>query len=186
MLCNCSHPTLALLGHDALGHTIGATLTRCGYGDASPAELGSLSDGDVLRLPLAGPAFLERFRAAYGGVRDAPRSRPRRTRLPPRPAPADRSSCGCSTELIDLGHDTLGHRVSNVFARAGLFAGSERTLAVMTDDELGWHNGVGAVATARVRERLGHPSVVVDLRSFDGGRSEPVDEVAGRDAERVG
>lgn len=174
MPCHCSDPTLAPLGHDAVGHAVAATLVRGGLDRHGPAGLAALSDSDVLALANAGPVFLERFRAAYGGERSAPRRRPTRPDRQRRAAPADRAACGCPADLLDLGHDIEGHRIANVLARSGLLAASEPSVAVMSDDELRWLSGIGPGAVARIRRRLAPPPAAgLDLVRYDSERSKP-------------
>jgi hypothetical protein len=113
-----------------------------GWLDRDPAELAALTDDDLLALPSVGPVALARFRGVYGGGSPGHRPAPAQRRAS-RPGPG--LPCGCARGLLELGHDQLGHRLSHLLARAGLFSADASTVARMSDDELLNLRGFGSV-----------------------------------------
>lgn len=154
--CRVGHEAI---GHDRLGHHIANALARAGLLPASDDVLAALTDGQLQALPGLGSVAVRRFRATIGGhavpATYSPSAHGRGERKPREPLRAAR--CTCSPELLFLGHDNLGHRVSMLLARAGWFAGDADTLASLTDAQLLDIRHVGPTALARVREHIGHP-----------------------------
>jgi hypothetical protein len=170
--CFCANG-LPNLGHDKLGHQLAGALARAGWLDLDAAGLAALTDDELLALPSIGPLAVARFRTAYGSpppaVDGVPPSSRRAARTPRRgSAPRSDGRCGCPVDLLELGHDQLGHRTSHLLARAGLLSQDAVTVARMTDYELLQLRGLGSTGLARIRERL-PARRVVDLRAACSG-----------------